>query len=291
MHKESLRQFLRERRAHIQPEMVGLPAPTGTGRRSPGLSQQHIDTVLGWGVNTYHLLEVGKTPNVKPEYLRSLARLLRLSEHEWVLLNRYALEQEPPAPLHPESGYCIADAWQTAVDGITHMSYVGDAAWNVVAYNQRWLSMFPSGQAPENTMRWMCLSQEARTVLTDWETEWAPRILPQLSGAVAARRDPTLLQIEHEVRADPVAGPLYAVRGALLHPDGDERPLLHATHGPGWVTMCSATPESSPGARLMILLFGKEKRHTAPGAPLQAVTTGHTRTETPTKGNDQATKD
>lgn len=278
MHKESLQQFLKERRARIQPEMVGLPARTGTGRRSPGLSQQHIDAVLGWGVNTYHLLEVGKTPNAKPDYLRDLAHLLRLTEHEWVLLNRYALEQEPPSPLHPESGYRIASSWKAAVNGIEHMAYVGDAAWNVVAYNQTWLSMFPSGRPPENTMRWMCLSAEARTILTDWETQWAPRILPQLSGAIAARRDPTLLQIEREVRADPVAGPLYEKRGTLLHPDGDERPLLHATHGPGWVTMCSATPESSPGARLMILLFNKEKRPTPPGTLLplsQAVTAGH----------------
>lgn len=270
MHKESLRMFLEERRARIQPEKVGMSRPTGSGRRVPGLSQQHIDTLLNWGIHTYHRLETGNTPNVKPEYLRDLAHLLRLDEHEWVLLNRYALEQDPPAPLHPESGYEIPNPWQDAVDGQTHMSYLGDAAWNVVAYNQRWLSMFPSGRAPENTMRWMCLSQEARTVLIDWETAWAPRILPQLRGAVALRRDPTLLRIEADVRADPIVGPLYEARGARLHSDGDERPLLHAAHGPGWVTMCSSTPESSPGARLMILLFNKTKRQTGRPAPLRA---------------------
>lgn len=276
MHKQALHDFLKERRARVTPKSVGLPEPTGPGRRTPGLSQQNIDHLLHSSVHTYYRLETGKTPRVKPGYLRALAQLLALNEHEWVLLHRYALEQEPPAPLHPDAGYLIPTPWQRAVDGITRdMAYVGDAAWNVVAYNNLWQTMFPSGQVPANTMRWMCLSDEARTVLTDWDTQWAPRVLPQLRGAVAMRRDPTLLQIEQDVLNDPVAGPLYETRGVTLHPDGDERPLHHAAHGPGWVTMCSATPESAPGARLMILLFSKAKRGTPPGPPLRAVTPGH----------------
>ncbi|MFD7615814.1 helix-turn-helix domain-containing protein [Streptomyces sp. NPDC059802] len=272
MHKKSLKQFLYERRARIEPESVGLARPTGSGRRAVGLAQQQVDALLGLPIHTCNRLENGKNPNPAPELLRAVAELYRLDEHEWIMLYRYAREQEPPAPLYPDSGYRVPSAWQAAVDGIQHMAYVSDAAWNVLACNSRWASMFPSGQIPENTLRWMCLSAEARTVLTNWESAWAPRVLPQLRAALAARRDPTLQRLEDDVIADPVAGPLYEARGVTIHPDGDERPLNHAVHGPGWVTMCSATPESSPGARLMILLFSKNQQRPGPRTPLRAST-------------------
>lgn len=270
MHEKSLKKFLKERRDQITPESVGLSRFAGSGRRAPGLTQHQVDQLLGQPIRTCYLLESGHNTNPSDDLLRAVARLYRLDEHEWVLLYRYAREEEPPRHLYPETGYQVPAAWQAAVDGIQHMAYVGDAAWNVIAYNKHWASMFPSGVCPENTLRWMCLSDEARTVLTDWEREWAPRVLPQLRGALAARRDPTLQQLEADVLADPVAGPLYEAPGVTLHPDGDERPLNHATHGPGWVTMCSAQPESAQGARLMILVFNKEKRLPGPRTPLRS---------------------
>lgn len=271
MHKESLQKFLSERRERISPESVGLTRPTGSGRRAPGegLSQQQVDTLLRRGSHTYHLLETGKTKNPSAALLYDVAMILRLDEHEWVILHRYALEQNPPGPLNPDAGYRVPSSWQAAVDGIQHMAYVGDAAWNILAWNEHFRSMFPSGKVPENTLRWMCLSLEARTVLSDWEHAWAPRVLPQLRAALAARRDPTLQALETDVLADPVAGPLYEARGATIHPDGDERPLNHAVHGPGYVTMCSAQPDGAPGSRLMILLFNKEPRP-GPRTPLSA---------------------
>lgn len=275
MHKASLRKFIKDRRDRIDPRQLGLGVPTGQGRRAPGLSQQQVDDLLNLPEKTCNRLENGRNPNPSTELLRSIAQLFRLKEDEWVLLWRYAREEEPPGRLYPETGYQVPAAWQAAVDGIDHMAYVGDAAWDVIAHNKRFASMFPSGQIPENTLRWMCLSQEARHVLTDWEHQWAPRVLPQLRGALAARRDPTLQQIERDVLADPIAGPLYEAPGVTLHPDGDERPLNHAAHGPGWVTMCSATPESAPGARLMILVFNKERRLPGPRTPLRAPTSAH----------------
>ncbi|WP_331723417.1 helix-turn-helix domain-containing protein [Streptomyces atratus] len=292
MHKKALKNFLYERRAGIKPETVGLARPTGSGRRAAGLAQQQVDDLLGLPIHTCYRLENGKNTNPSPELLRAVAELYHLDEQEWIMLYRYAREQEPPAPLYPDSGYRVHSAWQTVVDGIEHMAYVSDAAWNVLACNKRWVSMFPSGRTPQNTLRWMCLSQEARNVLTDWETAWAPRVLPQLRAALAARRDPTLQRLEDDVLADPVAGPLYEARGVTIYPDGDERPLNHTAHGPGWVTMCSATPESSPGARLMILLFSKDPQRPDLHPPLRASTgpAGSTTRLTPTSHTSPARK-
>ncbi|MFD7867360.1 helix-turn-helix domain-containing protein [Streptomyces sp. NPDC059783] len=269
MHKESLRQFLSERRARIDPETVGLSRPARQGRRAHGLSQQQVDQLLGRSVHTCYRLEAGKYPNPPIDLLRDLGRLLQLSEEEWVMLHRYAREQEPPGPLHPDTGYQVLGTWAAAVEGMDHMAYVCDAAWNVLAYNPQFVGMFPSKQVPDNVLRWMCLSDEARDVLTDWETAWAPRIFPQLRAALAARRDPTLQQLEHDILTNPVTRPLYQNPGVVNHPDGDERPLKHPIAGPGWVTMCSASPDSSPGARLMILLFWAGERRTEPRPPLR----------------------
>ncbi|TXS63814.1 helix-turn-helix domain-containing protein [Streptomyces sp. sk2.1] len=281
MHKKSLRQFLRDRRARITPESVGLTRPTGQGRRAAGLSQQQVDQLLGRGIHTCNRLETGRYPNPPADLLRDLATLYHLDEHEWVMLHRYALEQDPPAPLHPESGYQVTGAWQEAVDGVGHMAYVSDAAWHILAHNQALPGMFPSRRVPENILRWMCLSGEARTVLADWANAWAPRVLPQLRAALAARRDPCLQQLEQDILSDPVAGPLYEAPGigVVNHPDGDERPMNHPVHGPGWVTMCSASPDSSPGARLMILVFRQGPRRAVPRPVLRC---DHTRTTTHT---------
>lgn len=273
MHKQSLRALLKDLRAQIKPEDVGLPPNQGRGRRAEGLSQQQVDLLINRGGHAYHLLETGKMPNPSHDLLRNVAELFRMDEHEWIILHRYALDQHPPGPLRRESGYHVPATWQTAVRGIEHMAYVSDAAWNVLAHNDAWTTMFVDGVSPANTLRWMCLDPVARNVtLTDWETMWAPRVLPQLRAAVAARRDPQLELLEKEVLEDPVARKIYRTATTNIHPDGQERPLNHATLGPGWITMCSAQPEGSPGARLMILLFQPGPRIPGPRDTLHAPT-------------------
>ncbi|MGW1468472.1 MmyB family transcriptional regulator [Streptomyces sp. NPDC002308] len=274
MNKKALQDLLKTHRDRLNPEDHGYQRQSRQGLRAVGLTQNQVDQLTGRETGTYRRLESGRNPRPKADLLRDVATLFDMDEHAWVLLNRYALAQEPPAPLWADSGFRVPSSWQQAVDGVEHMAYVTDAAWNLVCHNQHYPTMFPGGRPPQNVMRWMCLSREARTVLADWETAWAPRILPQLRAAVAIHHDATVKELEADVLADPVAGPLYEAGGVLIHPDGDERPLDHPLHGRGWVTMCSATPEGSPGARLMILLFrpgtARPEPHTILRAPGQS---------------------
>ncbi|MEI5102484.1 helix-turn-helix domain-containing protein [Streptomyces sp. PmtG] len=264
MNKTALRALLRERRALIAPESHGFVRTTGQGRRAPGLSQHQVDQLLHRTLGTYHRLESGNYPNPPTALLRDVARLFGLNEQEWVSLCRYALLQDPPGPLHLSSGKEVPGVWREAVNGISHIAYVTDASWDMLAYNDACAAVFPGREVPLNIMRWMILSPVARELLLDWSTAWAPLLLPQLRGALATRpEDETLRQIEKEVLADPAAAPLYGADKPYLHPDGDERPLLHSEKGPGWVTMCAAQPLTAPGARMMILVFhsGRERLH------------------------------
>ncbi|WP_189295751.1 MmyB family transcriptional regulator [Streptomyces cinerochromogenes] len=277
MNRHALKKLLKDRRALISPESHGLSRPTGRGRRAPGLSQGQVDELLGYADRTYQRLESGNYPHPPVDLLRDVARLYGMNEQEWISLCRYARGEDPPGPLYDTSGHALPAAWADAVAGITHAAYVTDASWNLVTCNDRFHALFESGKAPANTMRWMLL--DGRDQLIEWDTAWAPLVMPQLQAALAQRpEDKVLRQIEADVLADPAARLLYEKGGASIHPDGDERPIRHAIEGPGWVTMCVAQPLAAPGSRCMILVFRSGPRRAgtrprmlqAPGTRLDA---------------------
>ncbi len=221
-----------------------------------------------------------------------MARLLGMNEHDWVALWRYALGQDPPYPLHPRSGEVVSGAWQEVLDGVSHMAYISDRSWNLLAHNEPFAALFPGRRVPENTMRWMAVARRPRVMLPRWETAWAPLVLPQLRAARAADPgDPVLAGIEREVLADPAAARIYGSAGAYLRPVEGERPVHHAERGPGWVSVCAAQPMAAPRARLIVLPFrpGEEPPAAAPGpcglgpaaASARAPTSGPTRSGGP----------
>ncbi|WP_372409705.1 helix-turn-helix domain-containing protein [Streptomyces luteireticuli] len=274
MDKRALQQLLRERRAAVTPEEYGLTRPSRQGRRAPGLSQSQMDQLLHRTHGTYNRLEAGNYPNPPEELLRDVARLLAFNEHEWTLLWLYMMHRDPPTPLHQSSGTEVRDAWGTVVQSISHIAYISDQSWQVVTYNDAFAAMFPDRKVCANTMRWMVLDPSARDVLAGWEDHWLPMALPQMRAAVAALpHDEILAELEADILADPIAGPMYKAGGggAFAHPDGDERPLNHSELGKGWVTLCAAEPLSHPRVRLMVMIFhpGEERRN-APQTVLRA---------------------
>lgn len=257
MDKAALTAFLRDRRDSLKPGDYGFDCEPRRGRRVPGLSQEQVASLLGRPLLAYQRLESGNYPNPPVDLLEAVARLYGLSEEQWKALNYFARGAEPPSPLHAHSSLELPGGWQDAVECYTSMAYLTDHRWNVLVSNKAWSAMFPRRQTPANTMRWMLCEPEARTVLTDWDTAWAPRVAPQLRAARAALPyDDVLADLEDEVLSDPDAGPIYeAVGDVQVHPDGAERPLWHAEQGPGWVSLYAAAPMSAPHARLMMMTF------------------------------------
>lgn len=267
MDKEALNKLLRASRARIAPETHGLPRPTGSGRRAPGLTQTQVDLLIHRSPGTYRHLEAGHNDKAGFDLLRDISRLFGFNEQEWSTLCQHARGENPPFPLYDTAGDAVPSAWADAVNGVMHPCYVTDASWNLLACNQGFHELFDGGRAPANTMRWMLL--DGREQLTDWATAWAPLVMPQLEYALAGRPDDQVLtDIKTEVLADPVAQPLYDAGGTSIHPDGDERPIRHAIQGPGWVTMCVAQPLTAPGSRFMILVFRPGPRRTTQRPPM-----------------------
>lgn len=274
MDKAALKILLEKKRAAIRPEDRGLPRSAARqGRRAPGLTQSQIERLLNRADGVYQRLESGRYPNPPADLLQDVAQLLGMNEHEWGALWRYATGMEAPYSLHPNSGQKVSQVWIDALPYFGDMAYINNESWELLGFNDLFARLFRDQKPPQNTMRWMLLDPDAREVLTDWENAWAPLVIPQMRAALATRpHDPILGAIEKDVLADPTVGPLYTAVPDLFVPlDGDERPLLHPDHGPGWVTVCAAEPLGSPGARLIILRLASEPRL---GRPLPSLTAG-----------------
>jgi transcriptional regulator with XRE-family HTH domain len=103
--RAELSEFLRSRRARLQPQDVGL---TGFGRhrRVPGLRREELAQLAGVSVAYYTRLEQGNGRNVSSEVLDAIARALRLTDAEHAHLTRLA----KPKALKKKRAACAAGA-------------------------------------------------------------------------------------------------------------------------------------------------------------------------------------
>jgi transcriptional regulator with XRE-family HTH domain len=79
--REELTEFLKSRRARVQPEDLGLKV-YGARRRVPGLRREELAQAAGVSADYYVRLEQGRTDNVSQEILDAVADVLSLSEDE-----------------------------------------------------------------------------------------------------------------------------------------------------------------------------------------------------------------
>jgi transcriptional regulator with XRE-family HTH domain len=85
----TLGDFLRSRRARIQPEQVGL-RPAHGRRRVPGLRREEVAQLAGISVDYYIRLEQGRGQHASDEVLDAVAQVLRLDATEQAHLRALA---------------------------------------------------------------------------------------------------------------------------------------------------------------------------------------------------------
>lgn len=272
--KEALRKLLQQHRAELSPADLGLTRVAPQGRRPAGggLSQAQVDEALGFGRGTYEKLESGRYNNAPAHVLTKVAQLFQLNSHEWVWLWRMNCRQDPPYPLRPDHEEEIPASWCRVIDSVPHAVYITNHRWELVAYNQHFTRIFPARRVPPNTMEWMLLSPDARRILGDWAISWAPLVAPHVWAARAAFPDDVYLAaFEQRILADEEAGPIYRDFGPIfVHPDGACRPFNHPEEGPGWMTLHTSTPKSSPRFVTMTMVFDPGTERPTVLAPLRA---------------------
>jgi hypothetical protein len=272
--KEQLRRLLQQHRSELNPATLGLARIAPQGRRAAGggLSQTQVDDLLGFGRGTYERLENGRLPNPPEHVLKAVGQLFDLNHHEWVWLWRMARRQDPPFTLRQDNDEEIPGSWLRVLDGQPHPAYLTNHRWEVVAYNRHFPHIFPDRRVPPNTMEWMLLSPDARYILGDWKGSWAPFIAPHVWAARAGHPDDEYLaDFERRILDDEEAGPIYQDFGPIyVHPDGACRPFNHPEKGPGWMTLHTSIPRSSPRFVTMLMVFDPGEERPIPLPPLRA---------------------
>ncbi|MGW7548637.1 helix-turn-helix transcriptional regulator [Streptomyces sp. NPDC054770] len=124
--------FLRSRRARIQPEEVGLPSHGR--RRVPGLRREEVAQLAGVSVDYYIRLEQGRGPSVSDAVLDAIARVLRLdeTEHAYLLTVARPRRKGTGRPARPR----VRPGVQLLLDGMERTpAFVLGRRMDVVAWN------------------------------------------------------------------------------------------------------------------------------------------------------------
>ncbi|MGW2210013.1 helix-turn-helix domain-containing protein [Streptomyces sp. NPDC001781] len=198
-----LREFLRSRRARIQPAEAGLQAPAGR-RRVPGLRREEVARLAGVSVDYYVRLERGRTPNASTVVLDAVARALRLDPTERAHLFDLARSRpgadrpRPQPPQRVRPGLLrLLETWTG-----TPAMIVGHRT-DVLAANALAKALYTDFDAlphrRRNLVRLAFLDPAARHLLPDWES--AARGLVAALRRYAARHP-------HDARLNELVGEL-----------------------------------------------------------------------------------
>ncbi|HEY5197959.1 MAG TPA: helix-turn-helix transcriptional regulator, partial [Solirubrobacteraceae bacterium] len=171
--RAELADFLRRRRAGIQPETVGLPS--GGRRRTPGLRREEVAQLAGVGATWYTWLEQGRDVRASLDVLEAIARALRLTPAErghLILLGRG--EPAPPCRAPAER---VSATLRRVVEGLgPNPAFVLGRRWDFLAWNRAacalfgWDGMPGRGLPVTRNHIWLTFMDPARRdLMLDWE--------------------------------------------------------------------------------------------------------------------------
>ncbi|OIK07411.1 helix-turn-helix transcriptional regulator [Streptomyces monashensis] len=204
--------FLRSRRARIQPEEVGLPSHGR--RRVPGLRREEVAQLAGVSVDYYIRLEQGrgaggtsrtKSGGVSDAVLDAIARVLRLDETEHAYLrtvarpqHRHKGERSPRRPA-PQ----VRPGVQSLLDGMEHSPAfvlgrrMDVLAWNALGDAVNGFSRVPA--AGRNMPRQVFLNPSARELYPEWSAVAATTVANLRLAAGRHADDPELCALVGEL--------------------------------------------------------------------------------------------
>jgi transcriptional regulator with XRE-family HTH domain len=155
--------FLRTRRARLQPQDVGLP--DYGRRRVPGLRREELAQLAGVSVDYYVRLEQGRDIHPSDSVLDAVASALRLDEDErqhliTLVRPRRRARRRPTERVRP--------GVQRLLDSMEVPAFVVGRRMDVLAYNALAAALV-SGFRERNMLRHVFLDEGAQDLYPDWE--------------------------------------------------------------------------------------------------------------------------
>lgn len=153
--RAELSEFLRTRRARLQPQDVGLPE-FGRARRVPGLRREELAQLAGVSVAYYTRLEQGNGRNVSAEVLDAIARALRLSDAEHAHLTHMAKPAQHKKKRRPARVQRVRTGLLHLLDSLDGIpAYVSGARSDILAWNPMAAAVFGDwGALPPEERNW-----------------------------------------------------------------------------------------------------------------------------------------
>ncbi|MGW0710754.1 helix-turn-helix domain-containing protein [Streptomyces sp. NPDC002643] len=252
--RAELSEFLRTRRARLQPEDVGLPA-FGRHRRVPGLRREELAQLAGVSVAYYTRLEQGNGRNVSAEVLDSIARALRLNAAEHAHLTHLAKpkahKKKPSA--RPQQVRASLRQLVDTLDGVP--AYVSGRRSDILVWNRMAAAVFGDwSQLPAQERNWarlVFLHPASRDLYVDWDQKAADMVsylrmdagchpddprLAALVGELSVKSDEfRRLWATHDVKEKsngvkqlhhPLVGPLTLAYESFPLPDDQDQTLI-----------------------------------------------------------------
>jgi transcriptional regulator with XRE-family HTH domain len=152
---DELADFLRARRAALQPHEMGMGARSR--RRTQGLRREDVAALAAMSTDYYRRLEQARVGPPSPQILDAIARALRLTADERDYLYRVSDRKPPPRPAPSQD---VAPALRQLVDGLRDspaqvMTILGETlAQNRAAAALLGDHSVYTGDARNSTYRW-----------------------------------------------------------------------------------------------------------------------------------------
>jgi len=168
--RAELADFLRNRRAGLSPQDVGLPG--GGRRRTPGLRREELAQLAGVGTTWYTWLEQGRDVRASLGVLEALARALRLNQAERTHLVLLGRGEEPPPCKSPRER--VSPTLRRLIENLgPNPAYILGRRWDYLAWNAAATALlgdFARVPRASRNHAWLMFTDPARReMFTDWE--------------------------------------------------------------------------------------------------------------------------
>jgi len=251
--RSELADFLRKRRAALQPEEVGLQS--GGRRRTPGLRREEVAQLAGVGATWYTWLEQGRDVRASLDVLEALARGLRLTPAErihLILLGRG--EEAPPCPAPAER---VSPTVRRLIENLgANPAYLLGRRWDYLAWNDACTALFGDfGELPRAARNhvWQMFTDPARReMMCDWEQGSRLCVAKFRADSAHHLGDPAFEQLIEALRS---ASPEFCKawrRHEVARGGGGRKQLRHPTAGTLVFEHAVFTPAEAPEQRLIL---------------------------------------
>ncbi|MPY57997.1 helix-turn-helix transcriptional regulator [Streptomyces spongiae] len=258
MDDNHLGEFLRARRAGLQPEEVGM-ASYGA-RRVAGLRREEVAVLAGVNADYYTRLEQGRERNPSPQVLDALSHALLLDADARSHLYRLA-GATPSDRLTTPVAQQVSPALRQLMDGYPNTpAFVLGRTLDILAANALADALYAPFESADNLARMTFVDPAGRHFYTDWDRAAQATVANLRQAAGFDPDDPRLRDVvrtltEHSAEFTRLWN-AQSVRGKTQ----DAKHLLHPDVGPLTLTYQAFDVRDAPGQQLVIY-------HAEPGSP------------------------